>query len=276
MKYHIIHGITGAIIIVTLSPVDPRIINIFVKPENSPEAIFFVKFIALAIIGGYAGNALLESSASQYSKRIDALEESEKENKKVREAISLTDEVLTGVKLSGDQARAFHKALQETSSFGRSEVANRADENRRQNWRNRKDLMERSIPIYEGLIDTSEAVRMAGWWGSLGYCLKDKRDPDFEGALEMLSKAIDIRDKAIKERGFAKLSGSYEINRAICRINLAKRQPNILTREWSELIKRDLDAAEQFTRFEQIIKDEDDVQKWKEQVKSARTGALSS
>ena len=77
--YYMMTGVAGAIIIITLSPVDSKILDaLFVSDQqpNAPEQ-FFIKLIALALIGGYAGGSLLESSASQFAKRIDKIEENQ-------------------------------------------------------------------------------------------------------------------------------------------------------------------------------------------------------
>jgi hypothetical protein len=59
--FHCLQGAAGAVIIVNLSPVD-LLDNLFTSSWQQ----LFVKFVALALIGGYAGGALLESSAGQY------------------------------------------------------------------------------------------------------------------------------------------------------------------------------------------------------------------
>src|SRR5215470_4308654 len=67
--YYMMTGVDGAIIIVTLSPVDSKILNAPFTSEPSEQ--LFIKLIALALIGGYAGGSLLESSANQFAKRFD-------------------------------------------------------------------------------------------------------------------------------------------------------------------------------------------------------------
>jgi hypothetical protein len=63
--------------------------------------------------------------------------------------------------------------------------------------------MERSMPIFKALTETDAAKTCHWWYGALAYCLKDKRDPDYEEALHVLDEAIAGRGKNIR-------SGAYE------------------------------------------------------------------
>jgi hypothetical protein len=213
--FHMMQGAAGAIIIVTLSPVDPQIVNgLF---GATPQA--FIKLIALALIGGYAGGSLLESSASQYAKRIDKIEEKQKileeEAEKERDVVRSAEQILRGYGLSSSDIQEFQRELKEISSSKRWEIAYKADENHRQHWEKDKEPMERSLLIFQALVKTDEAETVHWWYGSLGYCLKDKRNPDYAEAAERL-------DTAIKIRGPETRSGAYEFNRAFCNIQLER------------------------------------------------------
>ena len=67
MAFRMLQGTAGAIIIVTLSPVDPNIFHapfpeqVTAAPQPVNDQQLFIKLIALALIGGYAGASLLES-----------------------------------------------------------------------------------------------------------------------------------------------------------------------------------------------------------------------
>ena len=103
---------------------------------------------------------------------------------------------------------------------------------REENWQNNKEYMERTIPVFQGLIDSDLEKRFHRNYAQLGYALKDKLCPDYNHAIEHLNTAIAIRDNTRNQAGF----GRYEINRAICRIMLDENfkksvKSNIQTRE---------------------------------------------
>ncbi len=261
----VLQGAAGAIIIFTLAPVDPNIVKgLFVSSPEHPHPHVVIKLIALALIGGYAGGALLESSAQQFAKKINDIEEKQKtledEQKKDAEAINLAEESLHGLEID---VQALKKAMQQTTSVARSEIFNRADDNRRENWRTNKDHMERSIQIFKALTATDEAKTCHWWYGALAYCLKDKRDPDYEEALHLLDEAIARRGKNIR-------SGAYEFNRAVCKIHLSAKHPD---KAWEAEILSDLDAAKRFPKFAEVIKTHPTVQNWLQQIGSDQAGS---
>jgi hypothetical protein len=254
----ILQGAAGAIIIVTLAPIDPNIVNgLFVTTTDHPHPHVVIKLIALAVIGGYAGGALLESSAQQFAKKINDVEEKQKtledNQKKDSETINLVEEALHGLAIDFEKLK---KAMQDTTSITRSEIFNRADDNRKENWLTNKQAMEHSVPVFRALIATDEAKVCHWWYGSLAYCLKDKSEPDYEEALYFL-------DKAIVGRGDNVRSGSYEFNRAICKIHLSAKQPH---KAWDAQIADDLEAAKKFRKFAEIIKNDFTVKNWLRQT----------
>jgi hypothetical protein len=274
----VLQGAAGAIIIVTLAPIDPNIVNgLFVTSKDHLHPHVVLKLIALAVIGGYAGGALLESSAQQFAKKIDDIEEKQKqdakainlveekqrtledEQKKDAKAINLVEEALHGLEID---FQALKEGLKQTTSATRSEIFFRADDNRRENWRTNKEAMERSVPIFKALTATDEAKTSHWWSGALAYCLKDKRDPDYEEALHLL-------DKAIAARGENARSGAYEFNRAVCKIHLSAKHP---PKTWDAQILSDLDAAKRFAKFAEIIKTNSTVQNWLRQTKLDQAG----
>jgi hypothetical protein len=256
----VLQGVAGAIIIFTLAPVDPNIVNgLFVssttdQSHSHPHVV--IKLIALALIGGYAGGALLESSAQQFAKKINDIEEKQKKD---AEAINLVEEALHGLEID---VQALNKAVQQTTSVARSEIFNRADDNRRENWRTNKDHMERSMPIFKALTATDEAKTCHWWYGALAYCLKDKRDPDYEEALHLLDDAIAGR-KNIR-------SGAYVFNRAVCKIHLSAKHPD---KAWEAEILSDLDAAKRFPKFAEVMKTHPTIQNWLRQIGSDQAGS---
>jgi len=133
---------------------------------------------------------------------------------------------------------------------------------RKQNWKDdiAKSKMERVIPILQALIKLDSNFEFPENYAELGYALKDKRVPDYQGALTMLDKAIsgfnnndNIANKAI----------TY-FNRAYCRIKLDQ---NFLSNTASTdanktLINSDLLEAGKEKYVANIIASDQDVTKW--------------
>jgi hypothetical protein len=99
-------------------------------------------------------------------------------------------------------------------------------------------LRDQSIPIFRALIESDKAERYHRNHGQLAYALKDKSKPEWETAEQELSKAIEIRDR-IRDIGF----GTYEFNRAVCRIHLQRAKEDII----ADFDKSRMDSRRTFT-----------------------------
>ena len=66
---------------------------------------------------------------------------------------------------------------------------------RRKNWEANKPLMEKTIPIFEALIE-AELDKYYRNYSQLGYALKDQQEPNWNDALENFNKAIELRGPA--------------------------------------------------------------------------------
>jgi tetratricopeptide (TPR) repeat protein len=261
--FHMLQGAAGAIIIVTLSPVDPKILSAPFATAADPTIDLFIKLIALALIGGYAGGSLLESSAKQYAKQIDEIGQRqgsmEDEQKRSLEAKRETEKILRGLEPSPAELARFEATVQQVSSFTRFDIANRADEVRRQHWQNDRVQLEWASLIFRSLLKTDDANSNHWWYASLGYCLKDQPRPDYAEALQCFNDAIKFRGQEAR-------SGAYEFNRAYCYIKL----DSLTTPKSSEQINRDLDAASKFPRFRDIIDACPDVRNWRNVIDAPR------
>jgi tetratricopeptide (TPR) repeat protein len=288
---HMLQGTAGAIIIVTLSPVDPFILSApfasdqsttqFAEqqptgqlPRRQIEAYdqqLFIKLIALALIGGFAGGSLLETSARQWVKRMDHLEQRqdslEEEQRKSLDAVRDAEKILHGLSLTSSELAHFEVTLREASSRTRFDIWNRADEVRREHWQNDKKRLERSLLIFKALLKTEDAKSNHWWYASVGYCLKDQPQPDYQEALRYLNDAIKFRGKEVR-------SGAYEFNRAYCYITLDLASQD--NPQYTKQIHKDLDAAaSRFDRFRDIINTDPVVKQWRE-VNAQRAPKVSS
>jgi hypothetical protein len=131
------------------------------------------------------------------------------------------------------------KAIMEASPSVKAQAFLRARDHRRTNWRENKEVMERTIPIFRALIASDPEKRFHKNHGQLGYALKDQRTPAWSEAEAELGEAIAIRG------GSGRSYHLYEANRAICRINqdpaLAEGSPS--APETKEAILADLRVA---------------------------------
>jgi len=122
------------------------------------------------------------------------------------------------------------------SAATRQVILERAWDVRSKTWEKEEDLprMERTIPIFQALIEADPEPNHK-YHANLGWALKDKTSPQWEEAERQLSKAIEIRNFK-EEPGWL----FYELNRAICRIELMSENGNSFT---TEQVLNDLNAC---------------------------------
>ena len=218
-----------------------------------------VKVIALAVLGGYAGPALLRQAIDktisdvedQVNKRVDSVEGRLEAH--TEKAAKIHDEIHEEVdaineRFKRDQAamyislkqlaaprqdREFHeeiaRAIKTASDQARLQIFINARLLRRNTWNKDKARMERTIPVFKALADADASDanghgRKHFYWAEYGYTLKDKQVPDWLGAFENLDNAIRIRE----EQRDAPSHATYEFNRAICGIHLNKNKDQIV------------------------------------------------
>jgi hypothetical protein len=110
--------------------------------------------------------------------------------------------------------RELTEAIQKASPSVKAQIFYQAQKARSDNWRNDKTLIERTIPIFKGLVASDSEGRFHQNYGQLGYALKDQRSPEWADSEAALTTAIRIRDSAGEGRWWQ----LYEFNRAVCRI----------------------------------------------------------
>jgi hypothetical protein len=91
-----------------------------------------------------------------------------------------------------------NEAFGTASRLALTQAYQRAQSQRDSNWRSKQPddqaAMERTIPIFRSLISRDAEERFHRHFAELGFALKDATVPDLEGAREMFSKAIEVRD----------------------------------------------------------------------------------
>ncbi|WP_041598487.1 hypothetical protein [Hahella chejuensis] len=144
------------------------------------------------------------------------IEEIKKQTKMDAEAQNLVDRQLSpSFELPPAPQPELDEAIAAASPEAKAKIFYQTWKVRGESWRNNKQLMEKTIPVFRALVKADPDGRFHMNHGQLGFALKDKVTPEWEDALKELTCAIDIRG-GNKEEGWR----YYEFNRAICRINL--------------------------------------------------------
>ena len=141
------------------------------------------------------------------------------------------------------------------------QVFNQASQLRTDNWRDpkTKPKVELTIPVFRALIRSDTQNSYHRNHAQLGYCLKDKPQPDWGEAEKELTTAIEIRG-TWQEHGWL----FYELNRAQCRIMLDPAFAQNLPSEQAHRtqIVDDLRAAFHARELRDILRTDLVVSKW--------------
>ena len=152
-------------------------------------------------------------------------------------------------------------AVAAASGLVRAQIFERARVIRQQNWRAEdKSKLERTIPVFEALIEADGEGLYHRNHAQLGYALKDKSTPEWDRAEAALSEAIRRRDAHGGQGRFR----MYEFVRAFCRI---KRDPQFQAGKPTDErieddITSDLTMAAQSPYVRRIIANDETVQTW--------------
>lgn len=220
-------GVAGGVVIFLILPGD-------IKPEEN--TISLLKFIGVALIGGYGGRALVEKVLSQQIKDLqDSVDDLKVQSKDDATAMALINKhfdddpdtpPVSPDKLKAAIAKSSHSlqvyAFDQARTFRRNALRNV----RKKHGPNH---IGRVLPVFLALIDCDEKNVYHRNHGQLAFALKDQEAADWAKAKEELTIAMEIRDRN-KVGGFY----VYEFNRALCRIKTADKP---------EEIKKDLEIA---------------------------------
>ena len=230
------YGIAGAFVVFLILPTELDTQNS--NPESlliGLSLISLIKLIALSIVGGYGGRSLVDRALSNIIKDVEeAKEEAKEANQKIKQIqdIDTLALELTNLQLDdGEEEQDLQKlkeSIMKASKAARFEIFKEARIVREANWKENVSLMERTIPIFEALIENESGEKYHRNYGQLGYALKDQggkdeTKKDWKRAYDELSAAINLRNKEGKD-GFL----MYEFNRAICGIKLGFDKKEII------------------------------------------------
>ena len=154
--------------------------------------------------------------------------------------------------------------INKASEFGKNAVYQLAKVNRRSNRISDRDIMARSIPVFEALANSNVRKDRHYYFGQLAYALKDQTIADWKRAEENFNQAIDIRGNSEQEY-------FYEFNRAICKVSNDNNFAMSIAsdKKLCEFILQDLKYAKIGIghQFEKLLNDEADnkrLSKWLE------------
>lgn len=213
---NLLFGIAGAIIIFLIVP------GSFNFDFHNSFSTDFIKSIATAVLGGYGGLALINNvfSKTLNTEIKQAIEQTVQEQQQVDEQVfQVAEQFFSGNTTNLDE-RNLSETLKKASPTAKVVLQNMARDVRTQNWRDNKTQMERAIPVFKAL-ETTDRGDTHGLSAQLAFALKERATPDYQGALDNLNKAINLRNKE-NTTGF----GFYEFNRAVCLINLDQEFKN--------------------------------------------------
>ena len=110
-----------------------------------------------------------------------------------------------------------NEAIKATSEAKKLSIFLDAQTIRSANWSDpaTKPKMERTIPIFRALIESSIEQPYHRYYGELGFALKDKRNPEWEEAETVLNKALELRTDWQEHGAWTTY---YEFNLAVCKI----------------------------------------------------------
>ncbi len=182
--------------------------------------IYLESFFSAAESAAEEALAKVEEVEAQFEEQSKQFEEQSKQLEADRIALARVTKHLSGESNGNDgdgvPETELAEVIRNASSPTKAQIFYLSEKIRTENWREKKPLMARTIPIFRALIACDVEQQYHKNYAKLGYALKDREPPDWSEALTMLDTAIAIRDRG-KDRGRWRL---YELNRALCRIAL--------------------------------------------------------
>ena len=188
---------------------------------NFSDGWEIIKVLATAAIGGYGSRAIIAQALNETIKKLeeridDSIEEGKEQQQIDANALALVSRHLDkSTQISDVDVTKLKAAIIAASPGFKVQIFYMAHDLRSEYWESNKTLMERTMPVFEALIESDKENLFHRNYGQLGYVLKDKIPPDYVGARAALSKAIELRNKR-GQVGFQ----LYELNRAICSVLL--------------------------------------------------------
>jgi len=218
--------------------------------------------LSLASALRQADIAALGGEIAKVKDKLSSLEEQNAIDGKainfIQEFLNSSSELTFNTKYNDKETqKSINEIITPTSPVIKEQIFNIAHEARKENLhKNNKSAMEKTIPVFRALILTDPEKSFHRYRAQLGYALKDKINPvleDFIEAEARLTEAIEIRGSG-RENGYL----YYELNRAVCGINLDIK----FSKGDKQRILSDIKEASKEPYVRQIIKKDKFINNW--------------
>jgi hypothetical protein len=201
----IIIGMAAGVVIFLLVPGELSI------EGNDVSLTDLIKSFGFALVGGYGGPLVLEKALGStiaemketITKNQSDILQHEEQREIDRNAMMLVDRQLSDTSQAVIPESELLEAINKASAVTQHYIRQQASDKRRQAWQRKKQdpqhrstgLTERTIPIFRALVDVPGRERNDRRLSQLAYALKDQDVPDWKGALEFISRAINSLDE---------------------------------------------------------------------------------
>lgn len=246
------YGVAGGYVVFLILPTD---FGNAATILSDSKVFGFIKIIALALVGGYGGRSLVDRALANIAKDAEEAKKTAQETKQqMSQMQELDTRAMALVSQQFDEnsdaqdVLELKEAVKAASLRARFDIFKEARAVRQENWKKNPSLMERSIPVFEALIENTAGEQYHRTHAQLGYALKDKTQPDWQRAYEELNKAIELRD-ADGVKGFL----IYEFNRALCGIALNHDPTEV---------RKDVTAAASRSYLKGMMKESQEFKDW--------------
>jgi hypothetical protein len=237
-----------------------------------PDAVttkHVVTLLALALLGGYGGPAVVDRALSQtltaLQQRTEEVEARVQQQKYQEvldaKAFEYVDQQLSNT-LEPVSSNVLIETLKNASTVALESIFQIARETRHTSQReHKKGLIERTIPIFQGLLASHYGSRRHRYHAQLGYTLKDQESPQWDAARDALERAIDLATEAGE-----KVPPIYMFNWAHCSIELDNRANRLrpADQQTCDQIIKALQQGCRFYRLREAVTTEEWVRKWLE------------
>lgn len=230
------------------TPVDMGVLMIVLIVNSEVKLKDMVERISSAKVTPTSVEFTLQEKIEKLSEKVDVQAKKQvAQDQADAEAKSLVDIQLSETGHKNVTQSELREKIHSASSSATETIYKMAKDARR-NGSNKKGIIERTIPIFQALIDSEYENDTYRFYAQLGYALKDKENPDWKEAKNKLDSAISLWKQKHPTDDFPSL---YCFNWLFCAANLKDK----LELEQEEINKR-IEAATTCNSLYAVIKDE--------------------
>lgn len=218
------------------------IVNSNVKLKDTIERLSSAKVTPTSV------EFTLKERVEQLSEKIDNQAKKQADQDRAdAEAKSWVDLQLSETAYGKVNLEELQRKISSASSSATETIYKMAKDARRNGY-NKKGIIERTIPIFQSLIDSGYENEPYRFYAQLGYALKDQEKPDWRAAKNNLDKAIALWEEK-HPTGY--LPSLYCFNWLLCAAHL-KDKPKLAQQE----IDRRIETATMCKNLYSVIRNE--------------------